>query len=230
MPTVLAMAIIGRDPENYGFSVEPNDPLETERVPLSQATDLRVIAEAIGVHVDTLKDLNPQVLRLTTPPDDADFELILPKGYTDKFNEKVASLTESERVLWRHHEVAKGETLSVIAKKYGLTVNDLTKANNITVQKALLVGQSILIPMSGALRPPAGVNTASAAAQSQSPASTVKATPSSYTVRSGDTLSLIAVKFSLTVNDLKKWNKLTSTRLNVGQKLAVGESKARIAN
>ena len=228
VPTVLAMAIIGRDPDNYGFSVEPNDPLETERVPLSQATDLRVIAEALGVHVDTLKDLNPQVLRLTTPPDDTDFELILPKGYTDKFNEKVASLSESERVLWRHHEVAKGETLSVIAKKYGVTVSDLTQANNITVQRPLQVGKSILIPMSGAVRPPVASSTASLA--TPSPAASKATTPSNYTVRSGDTLSLIAVKFSVTVNDLKKWNKLTSTRLNIGQKLAIGESKARIAN
>jgi membrane-bound lytic murein transglycosylase D len=223
------MAIIGRDPENYGFSVEPNDPLETERVPLSDATDLRVIAEAIGVHVDTLKDLNPQVLRLTTPPDDAEFELILPKGYTDKFNEKVASLPESERVLWRHHEVVKGETLSVIAKKYGVTVNDLTQANNLSVQKTIQVGKSILIPMSGAARLSVAAN-ASSSPTTPSPTTAKATTPSSYTVRSGDTLSEIAAKFSVTVNDIKKWNKLTSTRLNIGQKLAIGESKARIAN
>jgi membrane-bound lytic murein transglycosylase D len=224
VPTVLAMAIIGRDPENYGFNVEPNDPLETERVPLSKATDLRVIAEAIGVHVDSLKDLNPQVLRWTTPPDDSEFELILPKGYSDKFNEKVASLPESERVLWRHHEVLKGETLSVIAKKYGLTVNDLTQANNISVQKPLQVGQAILIPMSGAAKPAAFL--ASTAASTPAP----KMTASSYTVRRGDTLSQIAAKFSVTVNDLKKWNKLSSSRLDIGQKLAIGESKVRIAN
>jgi len=240
VPTVLAMAIIGRDPENYGFSVEPNDPLETERVPLSQATDLRVIAEAIGVHVDSLKDLNPQVLRWTTPPDDSEFELILPKGYSDKFNEKVASLPENERVLWRHHEVLKGETLSVIAKKYGLTVNDLTQANNLTVQKAIKVGQAILIPMSGAIKatkPPVAMtsnvaSSATASALAPSPVA-ARATPtssSSYTVRRGDTLSDIAAKFSVTINDLKKWNKLTSTRLNIGQKLAIGESKARLAN
>ena len=68
-----------------------------------------MIAESIGVHVDT-EGLNPHVLRWTTPPDDSEFELILP-GYSEKFTEKVASLPESERVLWRHHEVLKGETL-----------------------------------------------------------------------------------------------------------------------
>jgi membrane-bound lytic murein transglycosylase D len=228
VPTVLAMAIIGRDPEKYGFNVEPNDPLETERVGMSQATDLRVIAEALGIHVDTLKNLNPQVLRWTTPPGDSEFELILPKGYTDQFNEKVASLPESERVLWRHHEVLKNETLSVIAKKYGITVNDLTQANNINVKKAINVGQSLLIPMTGGARLPVAV--ASVTTQAQGSKIAVPGTSSSYTVRRGDTLSEIAAKLSVTVNDIKKWNKLSSTRLNVGQKLTIGETKARIAN
>jgi membrane-bound lytic murein transglycosylase D len=229
VPTVLAMAIIGRAPGNYGFNVEPNDPVETERVPLNQATDLRVIAEAIGIAVDSLKNLNPHVLRWTTPPGDSEFELILPKGYSDKFNEKVASLPESERILWRHHEVLKGETLSVIARKYGLTVNDLTQANNITVQKAISVGQSLIIPMSGTAKAPQSA-AASVAPSTRTSKAPVTVSSSSYTVRRGDTLSLIAAKFNVTINDLKKWNKLISTRLNVGQKLAIGESKARTAN
>jgi membrane-bound lytic murein transglycosylase D len=227
IPTVLAMAIIGRDPEKYGFNVEPNNPLETERVGMSQATDLRVIAEALGIHVDTLKNLNPQVLRWTTPPGDPEFELILPKGYTDQFNEKVASLPESDRVLWRHHEVLKGETLSVIAKKYNLTVNDLTQANNISMKKAINVGQSLLIPMSGGAKQPTAVATASTQVGAKS--GTVSQS-SSYTVRRGDTLSDIAAKFRVTINDIKKWNKLSSTRLIVGQRLSIGETKARIAN
>lgn len=226
VPTVLAMAIIGRDPENYGFAVQPAEPLETERVELNQATDLRVIAEAIGVPVDSLKNLNPHVLRWITPPDDAEFELILPKGYADTFNDKVASLPESDRVLWRHHEVKKGETLSVIARKYSLTVNDLTQANNITVQKPIKVGQALLIPMSGAVKAPV----ATASARTTAPAAPKAAPSTSYTVRRGDTLSEIASKFHVAVNDLKKWNKLTSTRLGVGQKLAIGDAKVRVAN
>jgi membrane-bound lytic murein transglycosylase D len=233
VPTVLAMAIIGRDPEKYGFNVEPNDPLETERVSVDKATDLRVIAEAIGVHVDTMKNLNPHVLRWTTPPDDNEFELILPKGYSGQFNEKVATLPESERVLWRHHQVVRGETLSVIAKKYGLTVNDLAQANNTTPKKAITIGQSLLIPMSGGVKASRAVASVAAPATANtavSSKSSPTASASSYTVRRGDTLSEIAAKFNVTINDLKKWNKLSSTRLNVGQKLAIGESRARAAN
>ena len=132
----------------------PDAPLETERVELEEATDLRVIAENLGLPVDQVKELNPHVLRWTTPPDDSEFELILPKGYSEKFQDKVANLPEKERILWRYHNVKKGETLSVIARNYGVAVNDLTQANRISTKTSLKIGQEILIPVSGAVPGP----------------------------------------------------------------------------
>ena len=233
IPTILAMAIIGRSPLEYGFKVEPDAPREIERMGLAQATDLRVIAEALEVSVDLLKELNPHVLRWTTPPDDSEFELILPKGYSGKFTEKVASLPENERILWRYHNVKKGETLSVIARKYGVSVNDLTQANKIGVKTSLRVGQELLIPMSGAAtRPPAASSQVAARATTPTTSAVraTQATPSSYKVKRGDTLTSIAARFNVTVTDLKKWNKLSSTRLDIGQKLSLARTDARQAN
>ena len=237
VPTILAMAIIGRDPNQYGFSVEPDPPLETERVSLEKATDLRVIAENLGVHVDQLKELNPHVLRWTTPPDDSEFELILPKGYSDTFADKIVSMPDNERIIWRYHNVKKGETLSVIARHYGVAVNDLTLANRITTKTSLKIGQELLIPMSGSTRPPAGTapavasKTPAAANTTALAAKTTSATPpSTYKVKRGDTLTSIAARFNVSVNDLKKWNKLTSTRLDVGQRLALAPPSVRQAN
>jgi membrane-bound lytic murein transglycosylase D len=228
VPTILAFAIIGRDPEQYGFNLEPQPPLQTERVELEKATDIRVIAENLEIPVDQLKELNPHVLRWTTPPDDSEFELILPKGYSEKFLDKVASLPDNERIIWRYHNVKKGETLSVIARNYGVSVNDLTQANRITTKTSLKIGQELLIPMSGATRPSASATSASRPALAA--AKTASATPSSYKVKRGDTLTGIAAKFNVTVNDLKKWNKLTSTRLDIGQKLALAPSNTGQAN
>src|SRR5262249_3422321 len=90
VPTVLALTIIGKNPEKYGFEITPAAPIETERVRVDKATDLRVIAEAIDVPVEDLRELNAHVLRWTTPPDDFDFNLILPKGYANKFNEQIS--------------------------------------------------------------------------------------------------------------------------------------------
>jgi membrane-bound lytic murein transglycosylase D len=238
VPTILALAIIGRSPVQYGFSVVPSSAEEIERVGLEEATDLRVIAEALGMPVDQLREMNPHVLRWTTPPDDPEFELVVPKGYTDKFAEKVVAMPDKDRILFRYHVVQKGDTLSVIARKYGVSIPDLTQANKITVRTSLRIGQELLVPMSGARMPPPSstavasyVATPSTGSSARTaPPSTPQAIPAVYRVKRGDTLTAIAAKFNVTVNDLKKWNKLTSTRLDVGQRLSLAQAKGRQAN
>ena len=219
VPNILALAIIGAEPEKYGFKITPQDALETERVSVDKATDLRVIAEAIGVPLDDLRSLNSHMLRMTTPPNDPDFALILPKGYAEAFEERIASMPDSERVIFRYHEVRKGDTLSVIAKKYGTSVSELTQANNLTSKTALVPGRSLIIPMSG-MNPPAAVSTQNTAKKT-SPSG---AATSSYTVRKGDNLSDIATRFHVTVSDLKKWNKLPSNQIVAGKKLIVAQA------
>jgi len=227
IPNIIALAIIGSDPEKYGIVFKPKDPLETERVTVDKATDLRVIAEAIGVPLDELRSLNGQVLQMTTPPNDPDFELILPKGYAEAFVEKVAGLPDNERVRYRYHQVKKGDTLSVIAKKYGSTVAVLRQVNNLTTKSVLVIGQTVLIPSSGVTPPkPASTSGPQLAASKSSGSSKTSssATTTSYTVRKGDNLSDIATRFHVTVADLKKWNNLSSSQINSGRKLIVGQS------
>jgi membrane-bound lytic murein transglycosylase D len=239
VPNILALTIIGKNPEKYGFNVVSSSPLETERVPVDKATDLRVIAEAINVPVDDLRAMNAHVLRWTTPPDDPDFQLILPKGYGGKFNEQIASLPESKRILFREHIVQRGETLSGIARKYGTSSAQLVQANNLGKNPVLKAGQTLVIPMSGATPPQpqltaARTRTSSTRTTSTRTASTRAPASSSrsltYTVRSGDTLAKIAARFHVSTEKLKSWNHLTSTRLTVGKRLIIGIDKTDAAN
>ena len=230
VPNILALTIIGKNPEKYGFNVTPAAALETERVSVEKATDLRVIAEAIEVPVEDLRALNTHVLRWTTPPDDPDFQLILPKGYAEKFIEQIASLPESKRVLFREHVVGKGDTLGGIAKKYGATTAQLTQANNLGKKPVLRVGQALIIPMSG-ITPPQLARQATTAASSKATAKKPAATNAVaaavwYTVRAGDTLFKIADRFSTTVDKLKSWNRLQSNRLAVGKRLVVAPASS----
>ncbi len=227
VPNILALTIIGKNPEKYGFNVESEPPLETERVTVDKATDLRVIAEAINLSVEDLRNLNSHVLRWTTPPDDPDFELILPKGYAEKFTAQIASLPESKRVLFREHVVRKGDTLGAIAKKYSSSVAELRQANSLKAKPVLRVGQSLIIPMSG-INPPAVGAVYDRPGARRAPLQ--KTATSSYTVRQGDTLAKIASRFKVSVATLKTWNHLSSTRLAVGMKLVVGESAATAAD
>nr|WP_314067118.1 LysM peptidoglycan-binding domain-containing protein [uncultured Vagococcus sp.] len=103
------------------------------------------------------------------------------------------------------HSVASGDTLSSIARKYGVTVANLKSWNNLT-SDMIYVGQKLNLKATG------GTNTGT------TPGTTNPGT-TSYSVVSGDTLSSIARKYGVTVANLKSWNSLTSDTIYVGQKL-----------
>lgn len=212
VPTVLAMALIGRNPTRYGFDVHPADPLEVERVRVEQATDLRVIAEYLELPLEEIRDLNPHVLRWATPPEDAEFELILPAGYAGTFREIIAPLPEDKRILFRYHVVSKGETLSHLAQRYGVSVAAIGETNRVGDRHVIRVGQSLVIPLGGVPIP------ATAVPATFQPADRIPP-PEIYPIRRGDTLSQIAVRFGLSVQDIKLWNGMSSNRLIAGKSL-----------
>jgi membrane-bound lytic murein transglycosylase D len=125
--------------------------------------------------------------------------------------------------------VTKGETLSVIAKKYGATVAALRQTNNLTAKSILATGQTLMIPSSGVIEPRSSASSSAklaAAKSSTSGKSTSATTTTSYTVRKGDNLSDIATRFHVTVADLKKWNSLSSNQILAGRKLIVAQVAA----
>jgi len=223
VPNILALTIIGKNPGKYGFSVEAEAPLETDRVTVDKATDLRVISEAISIPLEELRALNAHVLRWTTPPDDPEFELILPKGYADKFNQRISSLPENKRLLIREHVVRRGDTIGGIAKKYGTSIRELAMANDLGNQTILKVGQSLIVPMSG-LTPRQAVS------KSGTTAPLRKTTYTTYVVKRGDTLLKIANLYHTSVEKLKTWNHLSSARLAIGDKLVVAQGPVRRAS
>ncbi len=97
--------------------------------------------------------------------------------------------------------VKSGDTLWGIAKKFGVSVNDLKTANNLTSNN-LTIGQSLKIP--NMLSP-----------------ETDNKDYILYTVKSGDTLYSIANKNNLTVQELKNYNNLTSNTLSLNQTLKI---------
>ena len=97
------------------------------------------------------------------------------------------------------YTVKSGDTLYQIARIYNINVDDLKKANNLT-SNTLSIGQTLIIPSSGA----------------QEPIST-----NTYIVQKGDTLYNIAKKYNTTVNDIKYLNNLTSNVLSIGEQLII---------
>ena len=101
------------------------------------------------------------------------------------------------------YTVKSGDSLYSIARKYNVTVNDLINYNNLK-SNVLSIGQQIRIPSS---------------------TTNVGETSSNiYTVKSGDSLYSIARKYNVTVNDLMKYNNLTSNLLSIGQQIRIPTS------
>lgn len=108
------------------------------------------------------------------------------------------------------HTVRSGESLSVIATRYGKSTSELTRYNNLRSSK-LAIGQKLKIPASGYIT------------------QTVKVTPTVHTVRSGESLSVIAAGYGKTSKELISYNKLRSSSLAIGQKIKIPNNGNQVA-
>ena len=201
VPIILALTLIAKDAAHYGIHVERDDPVPSDVVKPGRAIDLRLVAESIDVDVETLHQLNPALLRLATP-DDPSFELHLPKGTAEKFSASIADIPPEKWVSWRRHKVAPGDTLTSIAKKYHVTPAAIASANNLEKGEALSAGDKLIIP-------------------AVQPASETKSRLVQYRVRKGDTLLGIADRYSVSSDDLRKWNHLKAARVSRGMVLRI---------
>ena len=91
VPIILAVTIVAKNPAQYGFDQPPETPPAAEVVKVNYAVDLRLVAECIDVSAATLQDLNPSLLRMTTPKD-AEFDLRLPAGSGERFRAAIAAI------------------------------------------------------------------------------------------------------------------------------------------
>ena len=70
VPIILAMTIMAKNPDKYGLSdVRPDAPEQADKILIDYPVDLRLVAECVDTSVETLAELNPSLLRLTTPKD-----------------------------------------------------------------------------------------------------------------------------------------------------------------
>ena len=126
----------------------------------------------------------------------------MPEGLGSSFAEAYALIPPEERVTFLEHSVAGGETLTHIARRYGVSVDDL-RATNPTIQpRRMQIGQRVVVPKAPSVRSQLRGGSGVAVAQ-------VEERLVTYRVQSGDTLSGIAVRHGVGVNDLLRWNSLS---------------------
>src|SRR5690606_37266900 len=121
VPKILAAMIIGRDPERYGFVIDKPEPaFQVDTATVTHCLTIAAIAKAAGISEDTVMSLNPSLRRWCTPPNRTAHTLYLPPGTRDAFWAAYEALDKASLVNWRHHIVARGQTLSGIGARYGV--------------------------------------------------------------------------------------------------------------
>ena len=206
VPIILAVTIMAKNPEQYGLEhVAPDPAPPVDQVTIDYPVDLRLVAECVDTSVDYLQELNPSLLRMTTPKDQT-FTLNLPAASREKYEAAIALVPPDMRTYWRYHKVEYGDTLPSIARKYHTTAASIAEANNLTDDE-VRAGTKLIIPIAP------GHHDAQTVAYSH------RATH--YKVRKGDTVESVADDFEVPVEKLRKWNHLRGTALTPGRTLII---------
>jgi len=197
VPIIVAVTIMAKNPEQYGLeTVVKERPLSYDAVLIDYPIDLRLAAQCIDATTADLQDLNPSLLRLTTPKD-RKFELHLPAGSKEKFMTSVAAIPADKRLWWRYHKVEPGETLASIAKTYHSTAKAISQANSLEGE-APSPDARLIIPIA-----PGKYNDGGTYARRIT----------RYRVHRGDTVESVAENFGVPAKMVRMWNRLKGDSL-----------------
>ena len=220
----LAALEIDREPDKYFGGVRRDPPEDPERVILDHYYRPSALAAAFGVSVQALREINPAVGDSVWSG-----RRLFPKGYELRVPRDpiraaprvvLASIAGVERIEAQvaessgTHRVRRGETLSTIARKYGVSMKALQRANGLRSANRIRVGQRLKVPGLELPPPAEPVPVAPQTASAPEPA------PSEgvYRVKRGDTLASIARRFGISAGDLAAVNRIqNANQIHPGQ-------------
>jgi len=206
VPIILAVTIMNKNPSQYGLdSVVMEKPYDYDTVTLDYPVDLRLVADCVGTTTDELQDLNPSLLRLSTPRTGA-FQLHIPAGTKDQFETAIAAVPPDKRLWWRYHTVHSGETIMALARTYHTTAKQIEEANHLD-GPALEQDARIIIPVAPGKHP--------------SDSATYARHITRYKVHKGDTVESVAENFGVSAQQLRRWNGIRGSSLTGRRVLAL---------
>lgn len=235
VPKLIAAAILAKSPKRFGFTdIEWQQPFDFEEINVEGPLDLKYVAQAAGCDYDYLRELNSALKHGITPP--RSYPLRVPRGTKELVQAKLPELVPKTAVTYSTHQARRGESLATIAARYGSTADLIREQNRLGGVTRLKHGQELLIPLLPgktprpveeepvrvAKQPKAAASSplASNGATSNAAVAAAVSGEASYVVQAGDSLWSIAQTHGVTVDDLKKWNRIRNHRgLQVGQTL-----------
>jgi membrane-bound lytic murein transglycosylase D len=214
VPKLIAAALIAKQPERFGLTAPIAAPFTYDSLVVNTATGLDVIARLAEVSVAEIRELNPQYLRLATPPR-SESVIRLPAGTGEKVASGYATLAPKARVQFLTHVVRGGERLTRIAARYHLPTSEIQAANPKVKASGLKAGTRLVIPTVAIPSALAIRATGKAAARGGHRLAT-------HRVRSGETLIGIARRYRISLRALRRANALpVEYTLKAGKRLRI---------
>jgi membrane-bound lytic murein transglycosylase D len=147
VPSYIAASAIAMNPEDFGFgTINYQKPLMFDEVVIHYPMDLALVAKFSGVEVDDIRNLNPELRRLCTPPNVTDYTLRIPKGRKSTFLAKLDKTGGDDPFYVSFYTVKRGDTVQKIAMKLGAPVKAIIDMNKLGKKALIRAGKNILIP------------------------------------------------------------------------------------
>src|SRR5438128_3826846 len=202
VPIILAVTIMAKNPAQYGLDkVITDKPVPYDKIKIDYSVDLRLVAGCVDASPETLQDLNPSLLRLTTPKD-REFELHLPAGTKEKYASAIAAVPRDMRVWWRYHNVGPNDSLESISRVYRTPAKAIAQPNSLDGDDKLQSASKIII-----------IPIAPGKHATTEDGATYARHATRYKLRRGDTLQSVADNFAVPPTMVRRWNHLKGNSL-----------------
>lgn len=204
VPRFMAAMIIATRPSLFGFHAHSQTVHQYDEIRMDKSIHLRSVAKETGISFDELRRLNPELRRSVTPPGREGYYLKVPvgtSGSVEQAKSRMKTWTKPAPPARTWYRVRRGDSLSVIAHRFGTSVRQLRNLNDLS-GSLIRVGQRLRVTRGG---------------EDVTDTGDVKW----YRVRRGDSLWSIAKRFRVSVQDLKILNNLRSSLIRVGRMLMI---------
>jgi membrane-bound lytic murein transglycosylase D len=147
VPKVIAAGIVCKNADIFDLDIleaEPEWSFDVVEIP--PRTRLSVVAEAIGTDVDTIEDLNPELLRAVVPPGDGKYALRIPEGSTSEFVKNFDEIDVAGKGDYIHYTVRFGESVEMVGEKLEVAPRVIRAANGLEQGERPPSGDELVIP------------------------------------------------------------------------------------
>ncbi len=216
VPKLIAAIIIAKEPEKYGFTdIDYDRPLELKTIKVPRWTALKAVARAGNMELKELLQLNRELRTQFTPPDSVSYDLRVPAARHQMIAANLPRVHATVSTSYKTHTVRKGESLTSICRRYGLSKTVILKANRLSAA-SFKAGQRLRIPY----------RTTSYKLLPKGKASRLIAGASKdnlilHKVQPGETVSELSLRYNVPPHLIAGWNDLKDlSRIRAGQQLA----------